>query len=50
VVSAANELGDVLAPEVEPDADMDAETDANEECVNEAKEIMVGVAGAAPVV
>ncbi|KAJ7807717.1 hypothetical protein B0H13DRAFT_1928859 [Mycena leptocephala] len=50
VVSAANELGDaILAPEVEPDADTDAETDANEECVNEAKEILVGVAGAAPV-
>ncbi|KAJ7861465.1 hypothetical protein B0H13DRAFT_1900488 [Mycena leptocephala] len=47
----SNELGGAiilpLAPEVEPDADADAdEADANEECVNDAKKRLVGVAAA----
>jgi hypothetical protein len=51
-VPGSNELGGAiilpLAPEVEPDADADAdEADAEEECVNDTKERMVGVAAAA---
>ncbi|KAJ7791638.1 hypothetical protein B0H13DRAFT_1935906 [Mycena leptocephala] len=50
-VPGSNELGGAillrLAPEVEPDADADADkADTNDECVNDAKERMVGVAAA----
>jgi hypothetical protein len=50
-VPGSNELGGTiilpLATEVEPDADADAdEADANEECVNDAKKRLVGVAAA----